>query len=114
MTEQTAAPTPATAPAEERPAPERELPAAEAEPVPLTGQPVPAAEPLPAGSPRPFNDGTTYAYAEDKPYGSDQVRHAYVLPGDTLALVIQSRKGKAGTERVPSHQTLILQNQLLG
>lgn len=55
-----------------------------------------------------------YVYAEDKPYGSEQVRHAYVLSGDTLALVIQSRKGKAGTERVPFHQTLILQNQLLG
>ncbi|WP_326817353.1 hypothetical protein OIE61_19270 [Streptomyces sp. NBC_01762] len=56
----------------------------------------------------------TYAYAEDKPYGSEQVRHGYVLSGDTLALVIQSRKGKAGTERIPFHQTLILQNQLLG
>ncbi|MEU0834427.1 hypothetical protein [Streptomyces sp. NPDC005969] len=57
---------------------------------------------------------SSYVYAEDKPYGSEQVRHAYVLSGDTLALVIQSRKGKAGTERVPFHQTLILQNQLLG
>ncbi|MGW3687173.1 hypothetical protein [Streptomyces sp. NPDC005125] len=56
----------------------------------------------------------TYAYAEDKPYGSEQVRHGYVLSGDTLALVVQSRKGKAGTERIPFHQTLILQNQLLG
>ncbi|WP_406428134.1 hypothetical protein OHA59_20710 [Streptomyces sp. NBC_01589] len=57
---------------------------------------------------------TTDVYAEDKPYGSEQVRHGYVLSGDTLALVIQSRKGKAGTERVPFHQALILQNQLLG
>ncbi|MDF6043307.1 hypothetical protein LRD69_14360 [Streptomyces sp. JH14] len=57
---------------------------------------------------------TTYVYAEDKPYGSEQVRHAYALSGDTLALVIQSRKGTAGTEHVPFHQTLILQDQLLG
>jgi hypothetical protein len=56
----------------------------------------------------------TYVYAGGMPHGPEQVRHAYVLSGDTLALVIQTRKGKAGTERVPFHQTLILQNQLLG
>ncbi|MFG2559192.1 hypothetical protein [Streptomyces sp. NPDC048496] len=66
-----------------------------------------------SGSGRVENTAAS-VYAEGKPYGSEQVRHAHVLSGDTLALVIQSRKGKAGTERVPFHQTLILQNQLLG
>ncbi|MDX3431926.1 hypothetical protein PV664_23680 [Streptomyces sp. ME01-18a] len=57
---------------------------------------------------------TVRAYSEAEPYGAEQVRHGYVLAGDTLALVVQSRKGKAGTEAVPFHQTLILQDQLLG
>ncbi|MFE4216566.1 hypothetical protein [Streptomyces sp. NPDC056844] len=57
---------------------------------------------------------TVRAYSEAEPYGAEQVRHGYVLAGDTLALVVQSRTGKAGTEAVPFHQTLILQDQLLG
>ncbi|MFE7749480.1 hypothetical protein [Streptomyces sp. NPDC057428] len=57
---------------------------------------------------------TTRVYTEAKPYGPEQVRHAYVLAGDTVALVVHARKGAAGTEAVPFHQTLILQNQLLG
>ncbi|MDX3853268.1 hypothetical protein [Streptomyces sp. AK02-01A] len=57
-------------------------------------------------------DTTSYVYAEPKPYGDTQVRQAYVLAGDTLALVVQERKG--GAAGVPFHQTLILQNQLLG
>ncbi|MGQ4485347.1 hypothetical protein ACN6LM_000327 [Streptomyces sp. SAS_281] len=56
----------------------------------------------------------SYVFSEPKPYGSTQVRAGYVIAGDTLALVVQSRKGGAGTPRVPFHQTLILQNQLLG
>ncbi|MEV3932222.1 hypothetical protein [Streptomyces sp. NPDC049944] len=56
----------------------------------------------------------TYVYTEAEPYGSEQVRHAYVLAGDTVALIVHSRKGRAGTDAVPFHQTLILQNQLLG
>ncbi|MFD9288567.1 hypothetical protein ACFWBV_09725 [Streptomyces sp. NPDC060030] len=57
---------------------------------------------------------TAHAYSEAEPHGAEQVRHAYVLAGDTLALLVHSRKGEAGTEAVPFHQTLILQNQLLG
>ncbi|MFI8001575.1 hypothetical protein [Streptomyces sp. NPDC086010] len=57
---------------------------------------------------------TPRVYSEAKPYGAEQVRHAYVLAGDTVALVVHARKGAAGTEAVPFHQTLILQNQLLG
>ncbi|MFF4249132.1 hypothetical protein ACFYY2_32390 [Streptomyces sp. NPDC001822] len=57
---------------------------------------------------------TPRVYTEAKPYGGEQVRHAYVLAGDTVALVIHARKGAAGTDTVPFHQTLILQNQLLG
>ncbi|GGT46404.1 hypothetical protein GCM10010207_53550 [Streptomyces atratus] len=56
----------------------------------------------------------SYAYDEAKPYGEAQVRQGYLVAGDTLALVVQSREGKEGTESVPFHQTLILQNQLLG
>ncbi|AXE79219.1 hypothetical protein [Streptomyces atratus] len=56
----------------------------------------------------------SYAYDEAKPYGEAQVRQGYLVAGDTLALVVQSRESKEGTESVPFHQTLILQNQLLG
>ncbi|MFB7007680.1 MULTISPECIES: hypothetical protein [unclassified Streptomyces] len=56
----------------------------------------------------------SYAYEEAKPYGAAQVRLGYLVAGDTFALVVQSRGGKEGTDRVPFHQTLILQNQLLG
>ncbi|MGW6910212.1 hypothetical protein [Streptomyces sp. NPDC054940] len=53
-----------------------------------------------------------YAYAETKPYGGEQVRQAYLVSGDVLGLVVQSRKG--GAEAVPFQQTVILQSQLLG
>lgn len=56
----------------------------------------------------------SYAYDEAKPYGEARVRQGYLVAGDTLALVVQSRESKEGTESVPFHQTLILQNQLLG
>ncbi|MFF8416634.1 hypothetical protein [Streptomyces sp. NPDC015680] len=57
---------------------------------------------------------SSYVYDEAKPYGEAQVRHGYLVAGDTFALVVQSRKGKEGTRSVPFHQTVILQNQLLG
>ncbi|WP_371665543.1 hypothetical protein OG508_18535 [Streptomyces sp. NBC_01108] len=60
------------------------------------------------------NGTTSYVYDEAKPYGEAQVRHGYLVAGDTLALVVQARRGREGTESVPFHQTLILQNQLLG
>ncbi|MCL8014969.1 hypothetical protein [Streptomyces sp. AS02] len=53
-----------------------------------------------------------YAYAEAKPYGAEQVRQAYLVSGDVLGLVVQSREG--GAEAVPFQQTVILQSQLLG
>jgi hypothetical protein len=52
------------------------------------------------------------AYTEDKPYGAEDVRQAYLSAGDTLALVVQSRKGLA--KAVPFAQTVTLQSQLLG
>ncbi|MEV6395665.1 hypothetical protein AB0M39_12940 [Streptomyces sp. NPDC051907] len=55
---------------------------------------------------------TSNVYLEPKPYDERQVRQAYILAGDTLALVVQDREGEAA--RVPFQQTLILQNQLLG
>ncbi|SCF70853.1 MULTISPECIES: hypothetical protein, partial [unclassified Streptomyces] len=51
-------------------------------------------------------------YAEPKPYGPTQVRQAYVLAGDTLALIVHEKKG--GAVAVPFRQTVMLQNQLLG
>ncbi|WP_327344940.1 hypothetical protein [Streptomyces europaeiscabiei] len=52
------------------------------------------------------------AYVEGKPYGKEQVRQAYLSAGDTLALIVQSRKG--ATEALPFQQTVVLQGQLLG
>ncbi|MET9832881.1 hypothetical protein ABZ078_27105 [Streptomyces sp. NPDC006385] len=52
------------------------------------------------------------AYDESKPYGTEQVRQAYVSAGDVLAVVVQSRKGTA--KAVPFQQTVTLQSQLLG
>ncbi|HSX96473.1 MAG TPA: hypothetical protein VLG91_03635 [Streptomyces sp.] len=52
------------------------------------------------------------AYVEGKPYGKEQVRQAYLSAGDTLALIVQSRKG--ATEALPFQQTVVLQSQLLG
>ncbi|MFF4537752.1 hypothetical protein [Streptomyces aureus] len=53
-----------------------------------------------------------YAYAESKPYGAEQAREAILLAGDTVALVVQSRKGDA--PEIPFQQTVVLQSQLLG
>ncbi|MFJ4516930.1 hypothetical protein [Streptomyces sp. NPDC088816] len=50
-------------------------------------------------------------YAEAKPYGAEQVRQAYLSAGDTLAVVLQTRKGTAPA--VPFQQTVILQSELL-
>ncbi|MFJ7965717.1 hypothetical protein [Streptomyces sp. NPDC096324] len=55
---------------------------------------------------------TRYAYTESKPYGAEQVREAYLSAGDTVALVVQSRKG--ATPEIPFQQTVVLQSQLLG
>jgi hypothetical protein len=57
-------------------------------------------------------DTTPWAFAETKPYGPTQARLGTVLAGDTLALIVQEKKG--GAPAVPFHQALILQNQLLG
>ncbi|MFJ7178242.1 hypothetical protein ACIQXA_17970 [Streptomyces massasporeus] len=51
-------------------------------------------------------------YDEARPYGGEQVRHAYLAAGDILALVVQSREG--GARAVPFQQTVTLQSQLLG
>ena len=53
-----------------------------------------------------------YAYVEAKPYGAEQVRQAYLVSGDVLGLVVQSREG--GAAAVPFQQTVVLQSQLLG
>ncbi|MFJ4920843.1 hypothetical protein [Streptomyces sp. NPDC088725] len=51
-------------------------------------------------------------FVEPEPYGPTQVRQAYLMAGDTLALVVTEKKG--GAPAVPFHQTVILQSQLLG
>ncbi|MGM9466420.1 hypothetical protein [Streptomyces murinus] len=55
---------------------------------------------------------THYAYDEPRPYGAEQVRQAYLLAGDVIGLVVQSRKGDA--RAVPFQQTVALQEELLG
>jgi hypothetical protein len=62
------------------------------------------------GTEVPFT--SLHVYDEQKPYGKEQVREAYVQSGDVLALVVQSRAG--GVPRIPFRQTVVLQNQLLG
>ncbi|MGW3097276.1 hypothetical protein ACWDCC_28045 [Streptomyces sp. NPDC001102] len=52
------------------------------------------------------------AYVETTPYGAEQTRQAYLSAGDVLAVIVQSRKGKA--KAVPFRQTVALQSQLLG
>lgn len=58
------------------------------------------------------DDVNRVAYTEAKPYGGEQVREAYLSAGDTLAVILQSRKG--GAKAVPFWQTVVLQSQLLG
>ncbi|NNN34532.1 hypothetical protein HLK59_30060 [Streptomyces sp. S3(2020)] len=57
-------------------------------------------------------DVRRYPYTETKPYGAEHLRQAYLVSGDVLALVVQSRKG--GAAAVPFQQTVVLQSQLLG
>ncbi|MEV5986040.1 hypothetical protein AB0L85_13585 [Streptomyces sp. NPDC052051] len=65
-----------------------------------------------ASFPEAVSDGILMnAYVEAKPYGAEQVRHAYLTSGDVIALVVQSRKG--GAEQIPFQQTVALQRQLL-
>lgn len=59
-----------------------------------------------------IEDAPVYAYVEAEPYGSAQVRQAYVTAGDVLAVIVQERKG--GARAVPFRQTVTLQSQLLG
>ncbi|MFF8493220.1 hypothetical protein ACF06O_20485 [Streptomyces albidoflavus] len=56
---------------------------------------------------------SVYAYEEPAPYGDDEVqtRVAYIVAGDTLGMVVHEKKG--GADRVPFHQTVVLQTQLL-
>lgn len=58
-----------------------------------------------------LDDVHHYVYDEAKPYGATYERQAYLTAGDTLALVVQSRKGSA--KAVPFQQTVVLQSQLL-
>ncbi|MEU6527609.1 hypothetical protein ABZ869_00275 [Streptomyces sp. NPDC046928] len=57
-------------------------------------------------------DFPRWAYTESKPYGTEQVRQAYLGAGDILGVIVQSRKGTAAS--VPFRQTVTLQGQLLG
>ncbi|WP_228984101.1 hypothetical protein [Streptomyces sp. DH12] len=55
---------------------------------------------------------TLHVYDERGSRGPEHTRQAYILAGDTVALVVQSRKGSAAA--VPFRQTVLLQAQLLG
>ncbi|MDX3076492.1 hypothetical protein [Streptomyces sp. MI02-7b] len=57
-------------------------------------------------------DMSVSTYSEDKPRGREHVRSAFIVSGDTIAVIAMS---KAGTQpAVPFHQTVLLQSQLLG
>ncbi|MER5529695.1 hypothetical protein ABT075_34780 [Streptomyces sp. NPDC002677] len=56
-------------------------------------------------------DVHTAAIREVKPYGAEQIREAYLTSGDALAVIVQSRKGRALA--VPFQQTVTLQGELL-
>ncbi|MFD3652271.1 hypothetical protein [Streptomyces sp. NPDC058620] len=60
------------------------------------------------------HDTVSYVFSEKKPSGAEHVRQAYIVSGDTVALIVHSRDGRAATERIPFQQSVILQNQLLG
>ncbi|MFF0450415.1 hypothetical protein ACFYT4_29205 [Streptomyces sp. NPDC004609] len=53
----------------------------------------------------------SYVYRETGDPGPLHTRQAYILAGDTVALVVHEKKG--GSAAVPFHQTVALQNQLL-
>ncbi|GHH04123.1 hypothetical protein [Streptomyces rubradiris] len=54
---------------------------------------------------------TLFPYTEAEPYGAEQVRQAYFVAGDTIAVITQTRKG--GVNAVPFRQTVTLQTELL-
>jgi hypothetical protein len=54
----------------------------------------------------------TYVYDEDRPRGRSHVRYAYIVAGDTIAVVVLSRAGSVPV--VPFHQAVDLQGELLG
>ncbi|MEU9243911.1 hypothetical protein [Streptomyces sp. NPDC048385] len=56
-------------------------------------------------------DVDTVPVRETRPYGAEQVRAAYLASGDTVAVIIQSRKG--GALAVPFDQTVTLQGELM-
>jgi hypothetical protein len=57
-------------------------------------------------------DTKLYAYTEAEPYGATMGRYCFLVEGDTLAVVIQTRKGYLPD--LPFKQTVTLQSQLLG
>ncbi|MYT37949.1 hypothetical protein GTY66_18110 [Streptomyces sp. SID8356] len=56
----------------------------------------------------------SHVFTVKAPQGEEHLRQAYAVAGDTLALIVHERPGKAGVARIPFQQTVILQNQLLG
>ncbi|WP_405862256.1 hypothetical protein OG407_28240 [Streptomyces sp. NBC_01515] len=59
-----------------------------------------------------ITDVSLVPYTEAKPYGPEQIRLAFLTAGDTVAMIVQSRKGEANG--IPFQQTVTLQSQLLG
>ncbi|GGZ09465.1 hypothetical protein CP967_15625 [Streptomyces nitrosporeus] len=55
-----------------------------------------------------------YVYTDPAKNGREHMRAAYVQAGDTLALIVHRQEGQGSDLKVPFHQTVVLQNQLLG
>lgn len=51
-------------------------------------------------------------FAETEPAGDEQVKVGCIRAGDLVSVILQTRKGQVAA--IPFHQTVILQNQLLG
>ncbi|MFE4691540.1 hypothetical protein ACFRH6_15955 [Streptomyces sp. NPDC056749] len=81
-------------------------------PLPLDRTAGPVADP--GWSSSDGTEATTVRVYTESETGAQEVRHAYVLAGDTVALLVQTRKDAAGAKAVPFHQAVVLQNQLLG
>jgi hypothetical protein len=53
----------------------------------------------------------SFVFDERKPRGRDHVRYAHLVAGDTIAVIVLSHRGSMPA--VPTHQTVLLQAQLL-
>jgi hypothetical protein len=81
-------------------------------PTRLEGAPVPSTDPQFTGGGDVPDGIAPYVYDQQKSRGTDRVRYAYLVAGDTVGVIVLSHRGSVPA--VPMHQTVLLQAQLLG